>query len=81
MELQQHDLAHEFPEYKDAIHALKTSNTHFSKLFDEYHVVNREVIRIEQNIELVTDEYAENKKKQRLLLKDQLYAMLTQAAK
>lgn len=81
MELQQHDLAHEFPEYKDAIHALKTSNAHFSKLFDEYHVVNREVIRIEQNIEPVTDEYAENKKKQRLLLKDQLYAMLTQAAK
>jgi hypothetical protein len=81
MELQQHDLAHEFPEYKDAIHALKTSNAHFSKLFDEYHVVNREVIRIEQNIEPVTDEYAENKKKQRLLLKDQLYVMLTQAAK
>jgi uncharacterized protein len=80
MELQQHDLAHEFPEYKDAIHALKTSNAHFSKLFDEYHVVNREVIRIEQNIEPVTDEYAENKKKQRLLLKDQLYALLAQAA-
>jgi uncharacterized protein len=81
MELQQHDLAHEFPEHKDTIHALKTANAHFSKLFDEYHVVNREVIRIEQNIEPVTDEYAENKKKQRLLLKDQLYAMLAQAAK
>ena len=80
MELQQHDLAHEFPEHKVTIHALKTSNAHFSKLFDEYHAVNREIVRIEQNIEPVTDEYAENKKKQRLLLKDQLYAMLAQAA-
>lgn len=80
MELQQHDLAHEFPEHRDTIRKLKTSNSHFSKLFDEYHAVNREVVRIEQNIEPATDEYTENKKKQRLLLKDQLYAMLAQAA-
>ena len=78
MEPQQHDLAHEFPEYKDKIHALKTGNHHFAKLFDEYHQVNREVLRIEQEVEPVTDEYAEEMKKKRLLLKDQLFAMLQQ---
>ena len=35
MELQQHDLHHEFPEYKDAIHRLKTASHHFARLFDE----------------------------------------------
>ncbi len=81
MEQQQHDLVHEFPEHKELIHTLKTSNNHFAKLFDEYHEVNREVLRIEQNIEPVTDEYAEETKKRRLLLKDQLYAILNASGK
>ncbi len=79
MEQQQHDLVHEFPEHKEQIHALKLNNHHFAKLFDEYHDVNREVLRIEQNIEPVTDEYAEETKKRRLLLKDQLYAILSKS--
>ena len=70
MELQQHDLHHEFPEYNDAIHALKTGNHHFAKLFDEYHR------RIEENEEPVTDEALEDMKKLRLKLKDELHAML-----
>lgn len=76
MELQQHDLHHEFPEHKEAIHALKTSNHHFQRLFDEYHDVNRHVRRIEENNEPVTDMEFENLKKQRLHLKDQLYSMI-----
>jgi uncharacterized protein YdcH (DUF465 family) len=76
MELQQHDLHHEFPEYKDAIHQLKTGNHHFAKLFDEYHRVNKDIRRIEENEEPVTDEALEEMKKQRLLLKDELHTML-----
>ena len=76
MELQQHDLHHEFPEYKDAIHALKTGNHHFARLFDEYHRVNRDIRRIEENEEPVTDAALEEMKKQRLKLKDELHAML-----
>lgn len=71
-----HDLVHEFPEYKDKIHLLKQDNPHFSKLFDEYNDVDREVRRIEQDIETPSDEYTEELKKKRLLLKDELYAML-----
>jgi uncharacterized protein YdcH (DUF465 family) len=40
-----HELAEEFPEYKDRIHDLKVSDAHFRKLFDEYHEINREVHR------------------------------------
>jgi uncharacterized protein YdcH (DUF465 family) len=45
--MEQHDLHHEFPEYRDQIHALKVSNGHFARLFDEYHDVNRHVVRVE----------------------------------
>jgi len=75
-----HELAHEFPEYKEAIHNLKTTNTHFARLFDEYHKVTREVSRIVQDIETVSDEVAESLKKKRLALKDELFSMLKKAA-
>jgi hypothetical protein len=76
MELQQHDLHHEFPEYKDAIHQLKTANHHFAKIFDEYHRLNKDIRRIEENEEPVTDIALEEMKKQRLKLKDELHVML-----
>lgn len=73
---EKHDLVHEFPEHREQIHTLKTSNNHFSRLFDEYHDVNHEVRRIESGVEPTSDEYLEDRKKQRLLLKDELYRML-----
>ena len=71
-----HDLAHEFPDYKDKIHALKISDAHFEKLHQEYEMIDKEIYRIEQQIETPSDEYTEQLKKKRALLKDQLYAML-----
>jgi len=71
-----HDLIHELPEYRDKIHALKEGNAHFAKLFAEYHEVDHEIRRIEQEIETPSDEYTEELKKRRLLLKDQLFEML-----
>mgnify|MGYP003412130202 FL=1 len=71
-----HDLHHEFPEFKDTIHQLKMSNHHFTRLFDEYHKVNREVLKLEGQGIPVADETAEELKKQRLKLKDELYTLL-----
>ncbi len=71
-----HDLVHEFPEYKDKIHEMKMNNHHFARLFDEYHEVNKEVVRMEQAIETVEDSVAEEMKLKRLHLKDELYSML-----
>ena len=76
MVLEPHDLHHEFPEYGEAIHALKLSNAHFARLFDEYHELNKHVQRVEMLAELTTDAELEELKKQRLKLKDDLYAIL-----
>lgn len=73
------DLAHEFPEFKEAIHHLKVEDQHFARLFDDYTKVSKEIHRIEAGIENVADDYAEDLKKQRLQLKDSLYAMLKKA--
>lgn len=73
---EKHDLIHEFPEHKDKIHELKTSNAHFAKLFDEYHEIEHEVRRIEEGNETTSDDYLEEKKKERLNLKDQLLEMI-----
>ena len=73
-----HDLLHEFPEHKDKIHELKTHNNHFAKLFDEYHEVDKELRRVQQEIETPSDQFVEELKKKRLALKDELFAMINQ---
>ena len=74
--LEKHDLHHEFPEFESRIHELKMNNQHFARLFEEYHTINREILRIEAGVENPSDEYLEELKKQRLSHKDQLYDML-----
>ena len=73
------DFLHEFPEYKDQVHRLKTANQHFARLFGEYHDCNHALHRIEQAIETPSDEHTENLKKKRLHLKDQLVTMIQAA--
>ena len=79
MIIERHSLAKELPEFKEQIHNLKISNAHFAKLFNEYHDIDHEVIRIEEGIENTSDEYLEGLKKQRLDLKDKLFDMLKAA--
>ncbi len=79
MTIEKHDLVHEFPELRDKIHELKTTNAHFARLFEEYHAADREVRRMEEEIETPSDEVVEQAKMKRVHLKDQLYAMLTQS--
>jgi uncharacterized protein YdcH (DUF465 family) len=76
MILEPHDLHSEFPEYHARILALKVSDAHFASLFAQYHEVNRHVQNIELNTELATEQELEILKKQRLHLKDELYAIL-----
>ena len=67
-----HELHEEFPEAADRIHTLKTSDAHFARLADEYHAVNREIHRMETGIEPVSDDVENQKRRQRLALKDQI---------
>ena len=73
-----HELAEEFPDKTDRLHDLKISNAHFARLFDEYHLVNREIHRIESGVAPTTDEHSTDLRKQRLYLKDEIASMLSQ---
>lgn len=70
------DLANELPEFREKIYQLKLEDNHFSKLFDEYHKVNSDILRLEAENISVTDEAFETLKKKRLYLKDKLYNIL-----
>lgn len=76
MNVEHHDLVHELPEYRQKIHELKLEDAHFAKLFDEYHVVTKEVEHLENEGVPVSDEDFEFKKIKRAQLKDRLYSML-----
>ncbi len=71
-----HDIPREFPEYRDVIQHLHDNDSEFQRMYVEYHALDQEIRDIEQNVEPVSDIYAENLKKKRVLLKDRLYAKL-----
>lgn len=71
-----HELHEEFPEFADRIHRLKVSDNHFARLAEDYHRLNRDIHRAEANVEPTSDEDLEDLKKQRLRIKDEIFAML-----
>ncbi|MEG9545415.1 YdcH family protein [Mannheimia sp. HC-2023] len=67
-----------FPEFRDLITKLKQSDAHFSRLFDKHNELDQRIKNMEANIEIATHEEVETLKKEKLHLKDQLYAILKQ---
>ncbi len=76
MQVEHHDLHHEFPEYLDSIRALQASSEQFGQFLGEYQQLTREVERLEEEDLPVHDFTIENMKKHRVWLKDQMYRML-----
>ncbi len=79
MPAQNHNLIKEFPELREKIHQLKTSDAYFKKLFDAYDAVEHEVQKIEQAGVNTSDLHLEELRKKRLKLKDEIYTMLRAA--
>ncbi len=71
-----HQLADAFPDSVEALHHLKLTDAHFARLADRHHRVNREIHRIECEIEAAGDERLEALKKERLALLDEIAALL-----
>lgn len=69
-----------FPEYRDLISRLKTSDHHFSRLFDQHNALDQKIKNMESGVQLASALEIETLKKDKLLLKDQLYAVLRKAA-
>jgi uncharacterized protein YdcH (DUF465 family) len=80
MQVEHHPLSIEFPEFKDQIHALKLSDQHFAKLFDAYSEADKAVNRAENGQDNLGDAELEDLKKERVILKDELYELLKAAA-
>ena len=71
-----HRFAEEFPEFGEAIHALKGTSFEFARLLKAYDEIDNEIYRIEAQIETPSDAYTEELKVRRVHLKDRLYAMV-----
>lgn len=80
MSIEHHDLHHEFPEYNQQIHDLKVSDRHFSRLFEQYHDLDREIRKFEEEVEVTSDSHLEELKLKRVHLKDELYQILKDSA-
>jgi hypothetical protein len=74
-----HELHDEFPGDQDVLHNLKLSDAHFSNLADKYHDTNREIHRIEAEVEAASDDRLEDLKKQRLRLVDEIGVIVRKA--
>lgn len=76
MQVEHHELHREFPEFLDVMHVLRTSDSSFSRMFDEYHSLTNEVERLEEDDLPVADFTIEEMKKVRVRLKDKMYRIL-----
>lgn len=71
-----HELAADFPELADKIATLRQEDTHFARLSDEYHSVNRDIHRAETDVQPTSDEALVTMRKTRMDLKDEIYSYL-----
>jgi len=76
MQVDHHELHHEFPEFLDVMQVLRSSDSNFSQMFDEYHHLTSEVERLEEEDVPVDDFTIEAMKKVRVKLKDKMYKLL-----
>ncbi|MAN14934.1 YdcH family protein [Alterinioella nitratireducens] len=74
-----HELAEDFPDDVERIHALKEENAHFARLVEEYHAVNRAVHRAETGIEPCEELAEVEMRKTRMRLKDEIAGLLAKA--
>ena len=74
-----HELAEDFPHDTDKIHRLKTTDSHFARLMESYHDVNRAVHRAETGLDPVDDFTDQKMRKERMALKDQIATILSKA--
>jgi uncharacterized protein YdcH (DUF465 family) len=71
-----HDLTEEFPDQRERITELKTTDGHFARLAEEYNEVNRTIHRIETRVEPSSEDVEEELKRRRVRLKDEIAQML-----
>jgi uncharacterized protein YdcH (DUF465 family) len=74
-----HPILREFPEHRETIRRLKGADDHFRHLYSEYHRLDDEIYRIEEEIDFATDQETEELKMRRAKLKDYIYHIIRHA--
>lgn len=69
-----------FPEYRDLITQLKTTDRHFLNVFDKHNELDQKIKNMESHVEPGTPMEIEVLKKEKLVLKDELYTLLRKAS-
>lgn len=65
-----------FPEYREQIAHLRANDRHFSRLFNEHNKLDHEVKQLEDKNSPAYQNDIELLKKQKLVLKEQIYELL-----
>lgn len=68
-----------FPEFRELITQLKTTDRHFMRLFDQHNDLDQKIKNLESSISPGILGEIETLKKEKLQLKDQLYTLLKKA--
>ncbi len=69
-----------FPEYRELTNELKLTDSYFLEIFKQHDHIDQRVRNMEHGVEPATHTEIENLKKEKLALKDELYAMLKKAS-
>lgn len=68
-----------FPEYRDLIIRLRNDNPQFRYVYDKYEVLYNKIAALKRHKATTSDQELKVLKKEKLFLKDQVYAMLQKA--
>lgn len=69
-----------FPEFQDLMNRLNESDPRFRSLYDKHEALDEKISRLDARVEPATDLEIEVLKKEKLLLKDQIYEILRKAS-
>lgn len=69
-----------FPEFRNLISRLKTEDAHFSRLFERHNELDHQISNMETGVTPSDNVAIEALKKEKLHLKDELYAVLKKAS-
>lgn len=68
-------------EYRDIIATLRADNGHFAKMFDKHNALDHKISDVTSGREYMDSTELECLKKEKLLLKDKIYAMCVEYQK
>lgn len=80
MHVEHHPLSHDFSDMLDELHELRQSDRHFANLVEKYEMLDKQICRIEDGVEMLDDTSLNALKMERVALKDDIARQLRHAS-